>query len=658
MIPDKSIRDNAGQYLELFADDASMRASLLACSAALSLDDDIASEAIRVVLPHPEQTQELLGKIKRLGCVSQGWDGSWRISEDVRVGLASRLSYEFPEDCLIEIRMRLASKAEHHANSFSPDGQITNYRVREARFQAAYQKLLTPGRIEEGAQQCAEIWRRASVDAREATCSAADYVSDEVQRQNKGLPAELLFLKGMAARMRGDRDSARDYFFQVWKQGRPGDIYAIAAHLFGNLSKDRELAERSYRDSVKWYPEPFHQGQVWHSLGNLMSRQSQRWKEAEEAYRKSLQLLHDPADQGQVWHSLGNLMSRQSQRWKEAEEAYRKSLQLRHDPADQGQVWHSLGNLMSRQSQRWKEAEEAYRKSLQLRHDPAHQGQVWHSLGNLLSRQSQRWKEAEEAYRKSLQLRHDPADQGQVGHSLGNLLSRQSQRWKEAEEAYRKSLQLLHDPAHQGQVWHSLGNLLSRQSQRWKEAEEAYRKSLQLLHDPADQGQVWHSLGNLMSRQSQRWKEAEEAYRKSLKLLHDPADQGQVWHSLGNLMSRQSQRWKEAEEAYRKSLQLRHDPATHVQVYASWARAIVANRRLAEYGEAEEYAKRSLEFGSGNLRTQSTVNAILAELYEAKGQYSKAAAALMLAIEANKKQKNWKLVQQGQQHLEELRRKI
>jgi tetratricopeptide (TPR) repeat protein len=268
------------------------------------------------------------------------------------------------------------------------------------------------------------------------------------------------------------------------------------------------------------------------------------------------------------------------------------------------------------------------------------------------------WKEAEEAYRKSLQLLHDPADQGQVWHSLGNLLSRQSPRWKGAEEAYRKSLQLLHDPADQAQVWHSLGNLLSRQSPRWKEAEEAYQESLQLRHDPAHQGQVWHSLGNLLSRQSPRWKEAEEAYHKSLRLLHDPADQGQVWHSLGNWLSRQNNRWQETEESYRTSLRLLPNPAHQGRVYSSWAGAIVANRPVDEYEEAEEYARLSLSLLARDLRAQSTVNGILARLYEAKGQYSQAIAALTAAIEADERPKNLKQVRERQQHLEELRRKI
>ena len=353
MNSDRSPHNTADQYLQLFANDEAMHVSLLACSAGLSLDDGVASDAIEVVLPQAVQTQDILARIKRLGCVSHNWDGSWRISEDVRVGLADLLSRQFSADRLLEIRTRLASKAERKASSLSPDGQITNYRVREARFQAAYQKLLMPGRAEEGAQLCAEIWRQASADAREATCSAADYVSDEVLRQVEELPPELLFLKGMAARARGDRDGAKEYFRLVWKQGRPGDIFAIAAHLFGNLSSDRELAERAFRDSLQWYDDRSHQGQVWHSLGNLLSRQSPRWKEAEEAYRKSLQLRHDPAHQGQVYSSWAGAIvdNRPVNEYDKAEEYVRLSLSLRPNERTQSTVNGILARLYEAKGQ-------------------------------------------------------------------------------------------------------------------------------------------------------------------------------------------------------------------------------------------------------------------------------------------------------------------
>lgn len=46
-----SRRDAADQYLQLFADDRPMRVALLACSAALWLDDEVALQVIHLLLP-------------------------------------------------------------------------------------------------------------------------------------------------------------------------------------------------------------------------------------------------------------------------------------------------------------------------------------------------------------------------------------------------------------------------------------------------------------------------------------------------------------------------------------------------------------------------------------------------------------------------------
>jgi tetratricopeptide (TPR) repeat protein len=210
---------------------------------------------------------------------------------------------------------------------------------------------------------------------------AVDHLAEEIARRVPALPPEVLFLQGMAARQRKDRQTEERCFRQVWEQGRPGHVFAIAAHLFGNLvaRRERDTAERAYRDSVAWNDLPEDQAQVWHSLGNLLARSPARWTEAEAAYRTSLEFLRDPEHQAQVWHSLGNLLARSPARWTEAEAAYRTSLEFLRDPEDQAQVWHSLGNLLARNPARWPDAEAAYRTSLELDPNPQGQAQVYAS---------------------------------------------------------------------------------------------------------------------------------------------------------------------------------------------------------------------------------------------------------------------------------------
>ena len=66
----------------------------------------------------------------------------------------------------------------------------------------------------------------------------------------------------MAARSRGDRGRAEQLFREVWQQGKPGDILSTAAHLFGVMVRDQEIAERALRDSLEWCGTDHDQGQV------------------------------------------------------------------------------------------------------------------------------------------------------------------------------------------------------------------------------------------------------------------------------------------------------------------------------------------------------------------------------------------------------------
>ena len=437
----------AEKYLALLADDPVARRALLTCAAALRLEDEGAVKAVDAVLETNGLSAELVHRIKKLGCVWERWDGSWYLAEDVRPYLHRLFLSEIPEAKQAALRDQLELQAKRKAAHLKPDGQITQYMTRQAEFEAAFHRTLAPGKAEEGAEHFVRVWLDAPSLAATATARAVDYLAPEFELRLSSKPPELLFLQGMAAKARRDRKQQETYFGAVWEAGRPGFIFAVAAHMYALVVRDQNIAERALGNSLEWHDEPAHQGQVYHSLGNLLAENRNRWGEAENAYKKSLSLDSDPAHQGQVYHSLGNLLAENRNRWGEAENAYKKSFSLDSDPAHQGQVYHSLGNLLAENRNRWGEAENAHKKSLSLLSDPAHQGQVYHSLGNLLAENRNRWGEAENAYKKSLSLDSDLAHQGQVYHSLGNLLARNRNRWGEAENAYKKSLDLLRDPS-------------------------------------------------------------------------------------------------------------------------------------------------------------------------------------------------------------------
>ena len=338
----------ADRYLESLADEPQMRSALLVCAAALRLDDATAVEAIRAVAPQEAAAEAVVWRLKKLSCVLPRWDGTWRLAEDVRPHLLNKLEQELDSDTVVKLRRRLAALAQQAAESCSPNGQITSYRKRQAIWEAAYQRTLIPDQMQHGVQQLVDVWREASgADSkRAATALAADYLATELQQRLKHLPAELLFLRGMAARSRGDRRTEESHFRAVWEQGKPGDIYGIAAHLFGGLvsQRDWKTAERAMLDSLRWYRAPHHRGQVLHSLGNLLSKQSDRWEKAEEAYGTSLKLNSDPHHQGEVYASWARAIFRKQETslYEKAEEYALKALQLKRNNLKHKGIVHSL----------------------------------------------------------------------------------------------------------------------------------------------------------------------------------------------------------------------------------------------------------------------------------------------------------------------------
>ena len=114
------MNSTAEVYMELVGE-GSARLALLACSAALRLDDNVAREAIQLVAQSNGSTDKTLRRIKRLGCVWKQWDGSWYIAEDVRSSFLERLYEEVPEATIVELRERLATHASRRTHAL-PDG--------------------------------------------------------------------------------------------------------------------------------------------------------------------------------------------------------------------------------------------------------------------------------------------------------------------------------------------------------------------------------------------------------------------------------------------------------------------------------------------------------------------------------------------------------
>jgi tetratricopeptide (TPR) repeat protein len=414
-------------YLELLADDPSAQRALLACAAALRLDDETADGAIAIVTENGNRTRELLHEIKNLGCIWRQWDGSWYLAEEVRKELVGELYQRIPKEQILKLRNQLAEKADGRAAAMLPDGQITAHQLRTALIEAGYQRTLVPEQAKKGGEQLGDVWEKGTPAAGESTARSVDYLAPEIEKHMGQLPVQVLFLRGMAARARGDRATQEKYFRVVWEQGRAGYIFGAAAHFFGLLVRDPRTAEQAFRNSVQWNDIPRHKAHAYHSLGNLLARDRGRTHEAEEAYMKSLELDPSAFHAGQVWHSLGNLLVKDRHRLGEAEEAYKTSLRSLNAAQDQAQVWHSLGNLLAKDLHRLPEAEDAYNKSLELWNDTESEAHVGASLANLLSkyRNPQADNRAERLALRSLEIeRGNPWTNGVCFRVLADVYER------------------------------------------------------------------------------------------------------------------------------------------------------------------------------------------------------------------------------------------
>ena len=308
----------ANRYTQLFNNDRQAVLALLACSAALQLDDETACEAVELVAPSNGSSRALMRRVKRLGFIWKEWHGLWHVTEEVRRDLFDWLYTEIPETTIIELRDRLAQKADARAAVIETDDQFAAHRKVLARFEAAYQRLLIPDHSERGANELAELWRESPRSAGDAMARSVEYLADELRRRLHRLPDAIIFLCGIAARNRGDNHAQAKRFGRVWrraKRGQPGHIHALSAHWLGCLigQRDPATAEKAFRDSINWMESAPEKGLVYESLGDLLAINTHRLEEADHAYQQALTLVDDHV-KARVHSTLADVLTKKQDR--------------------------------------------------------------------------------------------------------------------------------------------------------------------------------------------------------------------------------------------------------------------------------------------------------------------------------------------------------
>jgi RNA polymerase sigma factor (TIGR02999 family) len=310
----------ANRYTQLFNNDRQAVLALLACSAALQLDDETACEAVELVAPQNGSSRALMRRVKRLGFIWKEWHGLWHVTEEVRRDLFDWLYTEIPETTIIKLRDRLAQKADARAAIIETDDQFAAHQKLLAQFEAAYQRLLIPEHSERGANELAELWRESPRSAGDAMARSVEYLADELRHRLHRLPDAILFLCGIAARNRDDNHAQAKRFGRLWRRarrGQPGHIHALSAHWLGRLIEQRDpaTAEKAFLDSINWMASDPEKGLVYESLGDLLAINPHRLDEAERTYQQALTLVDDIVKAG-VHTKLAAVLKRKQVRSK------------------------------------------------------------------------------------------------------------------------------------------------------------------------------------------------------------------------------------------------------------------------------------------------------------------------------------------------------
>jgi tetratricopeptide (TPR) repeat protein len=270
---------------------------------------------------------------------------------------------------------------------------------------------------------------------------------------------EELFLRGMVAYREGRHRDARPLFEKIVESDQSRLEVSISAHLLGNMEarSHPRRAESLYKQALATaidLGDEFGEAQILHSIGVMLSRDSNRVQDAQDALWRSAEIgraLGEFGHVAKVQHTLGNLIGREPARSEDAESLLRESIgfeESRGTKQGLAEVLHTLANLIARDKRRSHEAEEIYKKALKIEREIGHSigvAQILHSLGNLIRRQEieGRLQEAEQLLLESLQIgehRRDLRHQAQVLRSLGLTVS--GRNISEARKYLLKSLEL------------------------------------------------------------------------------------------------------------------------------------------------------------------------------------------------------------------------
>jgi tetratricopeptide (TPR) repeat protein len=371
----------------LLAEREDLRRGVLALSAPESLTDPLALDLLRIALGERPWLETFVRALHLCDFVVER-NSEWHFAPHIRDALVEQL-IEAPELGRF-VHRRLLELAEASAPGTDGVSELPRY-LHAGVGRTYHATFLSP----EAARGYGQLAHRP--------LSGQEWLAGRLASEQVRLglippdAVEVLFLQGMILYHEKRTSEAEPLLRRVAASPERRHEVAVAAHLVGRLDARRKKrgAEALLRKSLEIgseLGERVHVGQVLHTLGQLVGRDSGRKDEAEQLLRESLEIrwaLGERFGVAQVLHTLGQLVGRDSGRKDEAEQLLRESLEIGSELGERfhvAQVLHTLGQLVGRDSGRKDEAEQLLRESLEIGerlNRLNHQAQVLYSLSRV-----------------------------------------------------------------------------------------------------------------------------------------------------------------------------------------------------------------------------------------------------------------------------------
>jgi tetratricopeptide (TPR) repeat protein len=396
---------------------------------------------------------------------------------------------------------------------------------------------------------------------------------------------------GIALRGQGKLDDAIASYQQAL---RLTPNYAEAYYNLANALRDQGKLDEAitrYQQALRLKPD---YAEAYNNLGSVLTSIGK----VEEAVANIQQAMRLRPDNAEAHNNLGNALRDQG-KLEEAIASYQQALRLKPNYAD---AYNNLGNALMDQG-KLDEAITNYQQALRLKPN----FDAYYNMGNALTDRG-KLDDAIASYQQALRLKPDYAE----AHNNMGITLREQGKLAEAVTSFEQALRLRPDNA---EAHNNLGNALRDQG-RLDEAITSYQQAIRLRPDYAEA----HNNMGITLRDQGKFTDAITSLQQALSLNPNHAaaqsELGVAFTELGRI--------DEAITSFQEAIRLQ---PKHTE-----ARCLLLSLLRGKWPDADRAALEQ-RLGESDLKEcdRSMILFGLAEVYDAQGEYARAAAVLRQA---------------------------